>query len=970
MDDIKLGLDLNEEEAFSKIEEFLKKLETVDDRVKKIEDSFGDTFEEAVAGLGGLNDEFDEAAGKMEKAAKENDKLTESNAKQAKSFKDLVKEQKIFGVSINDIQAKYDGYKSKLKETTTALFAQGKATKAAATNTTVGAKAIGVFTKGLRIMKLAILATGIGAFVIAFGALVTFLTKTQRGIEIMERVSAALGATWDVLIDNAAALGETIFDAFSDPQQALKDFGNLLKDNIINRFEGILEVGGAVGKVLKSIFTGDLQALKKAALDAGGAVTQIFTGLDGEQRANIANGLKGITKEINEEAAAAVKLQAAIQAVEREQIKQIVTSAKLRAEIKQNNLIAEDVTASLEDREKAANKAFAATTTLLNQETSLLKRRGDILEAQQALGNNTIEDDRELAQLRASQFAKQQEIFQLQTRLQTKLNAIKAAALKIQQDELKRQEELTKAYEETRDAVLAASQQATVDGLSGEAQIQKQRAIADAEIDELERVARERAKAAGETFDLEEDFELLRLSVARKASEAILELREKEKTEAEKLVDEKYKSELEGIKLSQDIDEREAALATTSTDKLLSLEQSRQKAILEIRRDALNEQIELARETYGEDSEEFKLLRIQIKEINAELGNIGKGVEGENPLTRIIKSFGLNDSEIESLRQSFASIYGTITDQILESTQAEISAQQSIIDATKKRIEETTKLLDEARSEQDEGRANDVDLLEKKLKDEEELLRQADNKKRDLEKKALKQKLAIEAASQAASLASAIASIFAANAGIPFVGIALAVAAAASLVGLFRSYQTQVSALTSDVELREGLNPFQENKKGRRASKGRGLTIRGPSHDGGGVPLLHGDTWYEAEGDEILMGTKASRRHSKFLWEVNKGDYDRIDLSQMAKDNIRYMDNRSQGTRALKVAHLQSTSNRDFEGMKQAHKEALSETNPQIIGAIKSTTSITKIDENNIYVVEKNEKGDVVFRGVRQIRAA
>lgn len=68
---------------------------------------------------------------------------------------------------------------------------------------------------GLKILKIALISTGIGAIIVALGSLIAYFTKTQKGIEAVSRVTAALGAAFNVIIDRIAKFGGAIIKLFS-----------------------------------------------------------------------------------------------------------------------------------------------------------------------------------------------------------------------------------------------------------------------------------------------------------------------------------------------------------------------------------------------------------------------------------------------------------------------------------------------------------------------------------------------------------------------------------------------------------------------------------------------------------------------------------------------------------------------------------------------------------------------------------
>ena len=71
------------------------------------------------------------------------------------------------------------------------------------------------FTKVLKLLKVTLVSTGIGAFIIALGSLVSWFTKTQKGVETANKIMGALGATIDILIDRAGKLGSALVNLFT-----------------------------------------------------------------------------------------------------------------------------------------------------------------------------------------------------------------------------------------------------------------------------------------------------------------------------------------------------------------------------------------------------------------------------------------------------------------------------------------------------------------------------------------------------------------------------------------------------------------------------------------------------------------------------------------------------------------------------------------------------------------------------------
>lgn len=243
-------------------------------------------------------------------------------------------------------------------------------------------------TKALKLFKVALASTGIGLILVALGSLAAYLSRTQRGIDLVNRVMAGFGAVADVFIDRLSAIGETLRN----------DFIGTIK-----------EAGTRTLGFFKNLATGDLAGVAADIATVGAAV-------------------KGLADEIQNEFNAGVELAGQLQAVKRETQELEVTTARARAEIKRLNLIAEDTTRGYADRAEAAQKAGAIERNLLAQREELLQRELAIMEKQKGLGESLFEDDQELADKRKEIAQAQTESLELQTTLNNKLNTINDAA--------------------------------------------------------------------------------------------------------------------------------------------------------------------------------------------------------------------------------------------------------------------------------------------------------------------------------------------------------------------------------------------------------------------------------------------------------------------------------------------------------------------------------------------------------------
>lgn len=157
-------------------------------------------------------------------------------------------------------------------------------TEALAGAQVVAAKTTGGVSKAMNILKIALISTGIGAIVVALGALIAAFLSTQRGADALTRVITPLKVVFETFVGFIQDVSFKVFDrlkaAIDDPKQALKDLGDVIVNNITNRFEAMIELGGAVSKVLTNLAKGNFEKVGEGLEDAANASIKLATGLD------------------------------------------------------------------------------------------------------------------------------------------------------------------------------------------------------------------------------------------------------------------------------------------------------------------------------------------------------------------------------------------------------------------------------------------------------------------------------------------------------------------------------------------------------------------------------------------------------------------------------------------------------------------------------------------------------------------
>lgn len=229
----------------------------------------------------------------------------------------------------------------------------------------------------MKSLKVAIAATGIGLLVVAVGALTAAFKGSEEGQNKLAKIMGVIGAITGNLVDLLADLGDALISAFENPKQALTDFGNLIKQNIQNRLEGMLEFIPAVGKAISLAFKGKFKEAGKVAADAAGKVA-----LGVENVTDKINSATEATKEFikqnveeGKQAAKVADMRAKADKIERDLV---VERSKLESEIAALRLKSrQEEEFSAEERKQALLDAQALEDSLLEKETEYLTLRAE-----------------------------------------------------------------------------------------------------------------------------------------------------------------------------------------------------------------------------------------------------------------------------------------------------------------------------------------------------------------------------------------------------------------------------------------------------------------------------------------------------------------------------------------------------------------------------------------------------------------
>lgn len=170
-----------------------------------------------------------------------------------------------------------------------------------------------MFVGVLKLVRTALLATGIGAIIAALASLAAMFTRTQKGVELFGKAWASVTAGLDVLLDRLAVIGDSVV----------------------------------------KVFSGDFKGAAETARRA----------------------VAGLGEEMQNEINLSWKLKDALNQLEKQEVMLTMRRAASKAEIEQLKKDSEDTTKSLGERMESAQKAYELEQKDLEQQTEIAEKR-------------------------------------------------------------------------------------------------------------------------------------------------------------------------------------------------------------------------------------------------------------------------------------------------------------------------------------------------------------------------------------------------------------------------------------------------------------------------------------------------------------------------------------------------------------------------------------------------------------------
>jgi tape measure domain-containing protein len=308
-------------------------------------------------------------------------------------------------------------------------------------------------------------------------------------------------------------------------------------------------------------------------------------------------------------------------------------------------------------------------------------------------------------------------------------------------------------------------------------------------------------------------------------------------------------------------------------------------------------------------------LQKRIQNINEQIAQIQEGIgetkEGGKPKT-ILELLGIKPGSEEE--QALQDVVGRVTDAINQITEARIEAANQERQIADDNVRKAQDALDAELELQKQGFANNVDQRQQDLQNAKDFQKKAIEE----QKKAARQRALIDAATQVSAIATAAASYFSATAPIPFVGIALAIGAIATMLATI----SKVKASARSIQTPE----FGDGGSGFIQDNG---FVTGRSHSDGGnlINIEKGEIFQvgQSGGKKKFSVVRKERVKEYFdlLDAANRGDNEALARHAMDLSGVE-VDRKAVSRRVFdspKSANTDSTNTKLLERVDKIYKE-------------------------------------------------
>lgn len=396
-----------------------------------------------------LNDEVDKNTDYIKENSSEYEKTKINVGNYKESIKEALGEMNLFGGEAQKVTQVFQQFgpvfsslKQDFSESITLIRGNTEATQGMSTAQKAAAASTNLGTGALKLFRVALIATGIGAIVVLLGLLVGALSQSERFTDGLTKALAPLRGAFSAIIgviqDVALNIGDLVDNSFGQ----MKDTFTITSNSILNQIDKV--------RVAFNTLTGDQEKVEE--LQAEITKRNEETEQAVQNTADRYQKLKGFVNDtvdrIREGANAQSRIVALGIEIENSENRLILSRSEILKQIKEQNKIAEDLTNSQIEREEAAKRSIELSKQLVTEEQSLLDLKIEQKTLENSINESSRADQKELNELVAQRNDKETQGLELQTTQQNKLNTIrqqintqaqKAVDLALQQQQIELQ---------------------------------------------------------------------------------------------------------------------------------------------------------------------------------------------------------------------------------------------------------------------------------------------------------------------------------------------------------------------------------------------------------------------------------------------------------------------------------------------------------------------------------------------------
>jgi hypothetical protein len=211
-------------------------------------------------------------------------------------------------------------------------------------------------TKG-GISKLVTAIKGLTIIGVVGDVITEVFTGNQKVVDLFNVAINTIKVLFSDLVEVVFPAIEEALDAiFQDPVKAIKEFGTIVKDYVINYFQQLLNAMGALGKATLAFFSGDFKEASKQAKEAFSEVVDGIVGVEEGGIEKVQKAAERLTKRVKE----AVKEGEKLNKLEKEAAKADVERQKIQLKAQtlaeKQRQARDDEFASIQERIEANEK--------------------------------------------------------------------------------------------------------------------------------------------------------------------------------------------------------------------------------------------------------------------------------------------------------------------------------------------------------------------------------------------------------------------------------------------------------------------------------------------------------------------------------------------------------------------------------------------------------------------------------------